>query len=269
MVLRAIFTTAVLLGAQCLADETKCLSLPENSDCLTRTIDKSLPLSEAAPLLVDIRSTDHFNQVRVNGALHIAPHILKTKEYLRERPIIILGEPSDYRTLRRLCAELSSAKFLRYEALLGGIATWARSATETFVGDKESLSGVLAITPMELLAERAGSPWLFVDVSPSAREGTLFEQPLRALPITPAQSSFVDLLRAMWPSDSTPQPTRIALLGDIGSLKPQTRRALQENFPPAIVFHVPGGVRALQEAKELQMKVVAASALPRTGDQCR
>ncbi|MFT7222636.1 MAG: rhodanese-related sulfurtransferase [Cellvibrionaceae bacterium] len=70
---------------------------------------------------IDVRPEQDFANVHINGSINLPPHIIKTKNYLKQRPLLILDHGASYRRLLRLCSELKQAGFEQVNILKGGI----------------------------------------------------------------------------------------------------------------------------------------------------
>ena len=70
---------------------------------------------------VDIRPEQDFLSVHINGSINVPPHTLKTKTYLKQRPLLIIDHGASYRRLWRLCLELKQDGFSQVSILTGGI----------------------------------------------------------------------------------------------------------------------------------------------------
>lgn len=70
---------------------------------------------------IDIRPEQVFNTAHVNASINLPSHRIKTKSYLKKRPLLIVDHGASYRRLGRLCIELKSAGFETVNILKGGI----------------------------------------------------------------------------------------------------------------------------------------------------
>ncbi|MDZ7579190.1 MAG: rhodanese-like domain-containing protein [Deltaproteobacteria bacterium] len=75
--------------------------------------------------LVDIRSPEEFERLRIPGALNVPLHAVKTKAYLKAHPFVLVGGGIEWRDAESECKRLRQEGF-KPSILFGGLVAWHR-----------------------------------------------------------------------------------------------------------------------------------------------
>jgi rhodanese-related sulfurtransferase len=116
--------------------------------------------------LVDIRSRAEFEMVRITGSINVPLYFVKTKTYLKSKPVILVNEGFARRELMAECRSLSKLGF-KVQLLNGGLLAWHRKNGK-LTGDLTHLQAYTRITPAALHREIAKARIVAVDVSPKS-----------------------------------------------------------------------------------------------------
>lgn len=109
-------------------------------------------LKDPATTFIDVRPAVEYNAYHVDGALNISASTLHTKNYLKNRPVILAGSGKGDRDLYTACAELKAAGFKQTHVLRGGMLSWSRNAYPV-VGTLAAPFHLASLTPAELFRE--------------------------------------------------------------------------------------------------------------------
>lgn len=86
------------------------------------------------PVFVDLRSKSDFMRSHIDGSLSMSSSELRTKSFLRNKLVVLLGDGKAEAELYELCSELKNSGFKQTKVLKGGIGTW--------ILDKRPVSGI-------------------------------------------------------------------------------------------------------------------------------
>ena len=75
-------------------------------------------------VLVDVRSPDHFQRLRIPGSLNLPLFAIKTKGLLRTRSVVLVGGGNQEGSLVAEAAAMKAAGFNEVKVLKGGIRAW-------------------------------------------------------------------------------------------------------------------------------------------------
>ncbi len=119
--------------------------------------------------LIDIRSAEDYERLRIPGSMNIPLHFIKTKTYLKSTTIVLVHKGFGY---SRMIAECRRLKTLGFETSIldGGLPAWHRKGGR-LVGDLLALSEMKAITPQKFLPESTYRNVILVDISPDQIAG--------------------------------------------------------------------------------------------------
>ena len=94
-----------------------------NKQCLVYTDD----LKKAKNILfVDVRNGDSFNKKNITGSINIPPDLIKTKTFLKNKNIILIGTGWNKEILIEQCIQLKKQGFKSVNVLAGGILNGVR-----------------------------------------------------------------------------------------------------------------------------------------------
>ena len=110
-------------------------------------------------ILVDVRTAADWSTARIPGAMHIPLAFLKTKAFLKGRPIVLVGSGHDSVALLDACRDFN-AKGFKARVLAGGIQAWLAA------------DGPLTGNPAALIPRREMRPEAFF------REKNIAERPV-------------------------------------------------------------------------------------------
>ena len=120
--------------------------------------------------LVDVREERQFAQVRISGSLNIPLFAVKTKAFLKTKPVVLIDEGYRPHHLEETCEQLTQAGF-EAQFLFGGLNAWrTRSANfnlPPLQGDVFAQNVLNRMPPQASFAEGGGKYWLLIDVSAS------------------------------------------------------------------------------------------------------
>jgi rhodanese-related sulfurtransferase len=135
-------------------------------------------------VLIDVRGPQAFEQVRIPGSLNIPLFAVKTKAFLKDKPLVLVDEGFRPRRLADACDQLRQAGF-EARFLFGGLNAWrTRSANFNLLrsaklalprsahvnllplqGDVFAQNALNTMPPQALFAEQGSEYWLLLDVS--------------------------------------------------------------------------------------------------------
>ena len=115
-------------------------------------------------LFVDARSQDKFRQAHIPSSLNLPLFTLKTKAFLRAKPLVLLNEGHNDAELLREQAHLAKAGFGSVQVLAGGIRAWQQQGG-TLEGERVDSPALAELSAAQFHHARAGGGWLVVDVT--------------------------------------------------------------------------------------------------------
>lgn len=114
--------------------------------------------------LVDVRSKATFEKLRIPDSINIPLHALKTKNFLRKRPLVLINEGFEYLRLEQECLRLQKQGFKEVKILEGGLRAWLAKGGPV-IGDVHALQNLNRVPPEVYFREKNNGGVLVVDVS--------------------------------------------------------------------------------------------------------
>jgi rhodanese-related sulfurtransferase len=103
-------------------------------------------------VMIDTRPASDYAQFRIDGALNLGAAELRSKTYLRKRPLVLIGDGKGERELYVACAELKRQGFKQVRVLRGGMASWL-AHDQAVVGRAPSPERLIRLSAAELWRE--------------------------------------------------------------------------------------------------------------------
>lgn len=120
--------------------------------CAIEPLDLAKNLHKAETLLVDTRSGVDFVNYHVDGAMNISPTALRSKTFLFDKAVVLMGNGKAERELYIECNRLKSNGFKKINVLRGGMPSWLTSG-QAVIGAVPNSVQLTRLTPSDLWIE--------------------------------------------------------------------------------------------------------------------
>ncbi len=125
---------------------------------------KAVLLKKSKIVLVDIRPKSEFEKFRISGSLHMEIYSIKTKNFLKERDVVIIANGYHLAMPLRECKKLKSQGFKSIRVLYGGIQAWINSGGKIEgIYSRTSVKSTFS-DPVVLFEERELDDWIVLDL---------------------------------------------------------------------------------------------------------
>jgi rhodanese-related sulfurtransferase len=194
-------------------------------------------------LLVDIRDRGAFDRFRIPGSIHIPLYALKTKPFLKDKPLVLVSEGHPNLALEQACKDARAAGFSKTSILNGGLRSWLQKKGP-IEGDAFAAREVNCVPPRVFLAQKDAPVWMVVTVSDSPASSP---QPLIPgavpLPLQGDPRRFVSAIKTLLSSKPGSPQVSILVCDERGESYENIERALQQQETHK-VFYLKGGLEA-------------------------
>ena len=114
-------------------------------------------------ILVDVRRGGAFEKARIPGSINVPLFSIKTKNFLRGKPLLLVNEGYCTLQMQRTCAQLNRAGF-DVRILFGGLKMWWEKGGAV-MGDFFYLNSLRSITPSHFHSIRKSVHWVVINRS--------------------------------------------------------------------------------------------------------
>jgi rhodanese-related sulfurtransferase len=114
-------------------------------------------------MLVDIRNQEEFAKLSIPGAINIPLHFVKSKSFLKSKPIVLVDGGYTDRQTEETCKALRHEGF-RVSILSGGLISWHRQGGPV-KGDLLALNRYKNISPLRFYREKNRKDQIIINVS--------------------------------------------------------------------------------------------------------
>ena len=156
----------------------------------TRTAIRQFKKEPGKNILVDIRRKADFDKARISGSINLPVYAVKTKPFLKSKPVVLIDEGYGSPDLQRACSRLNEAGF-QARILFGGLKLW-RELGGPVAGDFFYLKSLSRITPADYHTSQQLGHWTVIDVMaapPSEKLLPTFST-ARHIPFAPRSETF-------------------------------------------------------------------------------
>jgi rhodanese-related sulfurtransferase len=196
-------------------------------------------------LLVDVRERQDFAKVHVPGSIHIPLYALKTKAFLKDKPLVLVSEGYPNFALEQTCKDLRVAGFTKTSILNGGLRSWIQKKGP-IEGDAFARNEVSRVPPKHLFANKDSPEWLVITVSrPAAGLAQALIPGAVHLPFEGNAPKFASALKAMINSKARSPLLSVLVCDERGEKYESIDRAIQQE-EIRNVFYLEGGLEAYQ-----------------------
>lgn len=220
-------------------------------------------------VLIDVRSRGEFEKFRIPGSINISLFAIKTKAFVKSRPLVLINKGYHYGPLEKQCKRLRDSGFVSVRILNGGLNAWKQKGAP-IVGNTFAQHGLNKIPPQIFFEEKNDEDWLVINVSKSKNPEALHLIP-RAIAIGFADNSeqfLSGIKRAVARRKSNPLLS-VLIFNESGEQYERIEKVIQASGIRN-VFYLKGGLKGYkrflqQQALMWQPKEHARKALKKCG----
>ena len=203
-------------------------------------------------ILIDVRDAREFNRFRIPGSVNIPLFALKTKTFLKSKPLVLINEGHSYKQVMDECAALSEAGF-KVSILAGGLYQWKRKGA-LLEGDPFAQRGLNKISPQTFLAGRGHEDWIVIDASESGNPGADYPNVRRIhIPFANNPEEFIRRLRSAIENRTEEDFTSVLLCDEKGKTYEEIERHVQAAGITNVLY-LEGGIEGSKAFEQRQSR---------------
>lgn len=182
------------------------------NDCLVSTRAFRQALENPDAVVVDIRNPEDYRRFHIEGSLNIPLHAIKTKAFLKERRLLLVGDVVSDVAIRVACEHLANEGFAGLSALDGGMPSWVLGKGE-IVGSTPHPAELLSVSPAQHLAAEGERPWLVVSDEGLSKQADIVLAAYGAIAWDGSPKDMATRLGKMRQADAADRQAGLLLLG--------------------------------------------------------
>ena len=237
-------------------------SYVSTGDCSTKSVSVESVLQKLKEkqdfILIDVRNPNEFEKFRIPGSINIPLFALKTKTFLKSKPLVLVNEGHRYKQLTEECAILSETGFT-ISILDGGLYQWRRKGGP-LEGDVFAQRELNEISPQAFFAGKAYENWMVIDVSRSGKtEPDIDMKDVRRthIPFAIDSKEFISKLKSATKNHSEKEFASILICDEKGKIYEEIERQIQiagiQN-----VLYLKGGLEGYKTFEQQQISMAQA-----------
>ena len=145
--------------------------------------------------LIDVRNREKFEKIRIPGSINLPLFAIKTKTFLKHKPLILINDGYHYSPLEREYKRLKDSGFTAIWILNGGLKAW-REKGATLKGNIFAQKELNKVSPQIFFEEKNDESCIVIDVSKLKNQETLYLIPQAiAVPFIDNTKKFVSSIK--------------------------------------------------------------------------
>jgi rhodanese-related sulfurtransferase len=206
--------------------------------------------------VVDVRSPEKHDSSTIPGAIQVPLFSLASKEFLKSRPLVLVGEGIEYSRLEPACGKLRECGFTAW-ILEGGVRSWKAMGLPVEGGGVEPRS-FPTLSPREFFEERHLEHWVLVSACRSGKQemSCLIPQAI-SLPHPERPRELTAQLKTLLGNNSKNTDKYILMIDDDGTGYAAVSRELEESGLQHVYF-LDGGIMGYRIFIEQQAALARA-----------
>ena len=201
-------------------------------------------------VLIDVRNSGEFEKFRIPGSINIPLFAIKTKTFLKSKPLVLINEGYGYSQLEQECMVLRNSGF-KASVLNGGLYQWKQEGglLEGDVFEQRELNKIL---PQAFVTENNYENWVVVDVSKEeSPEGRYLFHRAMHIPYSNDSGQFISKFKSLV-NKQTKDPFLSFLIYNAHGENYDKIEALLKKTEIKPVFFLKGGLEAYKMLSSIQ-----------------
>ncbi len=208
---------------------------------------------------VDVRSPTEYDSYRIAGSINIPLHLIKTKEFLKKMPVVLVNDGRTTLELEKFCGELRLAGFEHLAVLDGGLFAW-HTNKRALEGDPVELSRLNRMSAEELFEARASTKWSVIDVSTQRKDKEIrswLPAKVIAVPFRPKleRDSVVRISSVILQQRKKSPQSKLLLIADNNDIYERIDARLKKSDVTSGVLRLDGGMNGYREHVAKQVAI--------------
>jgi rhodanese-related sulfurtransferase len=194
-------------------------------------------------ILIDVRNSKEFEKFRIPGSINIPIFSIKTKTFLKSKPLVLVNEGYSYNQLENECQNLRDNDFTVF-ILAGGLNFWKQKGG-TVEGNIFAQKELNIIPPRPFFAEKDFDNWILIDISQKENSESHHLIPRRInIPFSDNENSFVSELKKLIIKQKANPILSILIFNESGEHYKKVKELIKEKGIEKNIFYLEGGIKS-------------------------
>lgn len=195
--------------------------------------------------LVDIRHEKQFKTFKIPGSINIQLSFIKTKTFLKLKPIVLIHKSIAYSEMVRNIKELNNKGF-NIKILQGGLAAWKHKGGH-LAGNPFAQKELNKISARTFFMEKGYDDWVLIDASSKLSKNKIIKKALQA----PLPEKIPGLIESIFLKSNNPL-TGVIIFNQSGEDYSTLETKISQAYGHRI-FYLQGGLEEYQKFLNFQM----------------
>jgi rhodanese-related sulfurtransferase len=216
--------------------------LKSRDSFLLTSVESTLAnFSKGKIFLVDVRRPEEFSLFHIPGSMNIPLHFIRSKSFLKSRPLVLIGAEQNYSPMEAECLRLKKLGF-SVTIMDGGLYQW-KINNGPIIGDLFAQRSLNELTAKDFYLEKNYDHWLIIDVSAVRSDQSQWLFPYAAH--LPLDDWFLSGLKQLVEKNAETPVLSVLILNQAGDNYDQIKQLLN-SFPFKKIYYVQNGVNGYQ-----------------------
>jgi rhodanese-related sulfurtransferase len=179
-------------------------------------------------ILIDVRNREEFEKFRIPGSINIPLFAIKTKTFLKHKPLVLINDGYHYSPLEQECKRLSDSVFTAVRVLNGGLNAW-REKGGALNGDIFAQKELNKMSPQVFFEEKNDESWIVIDVSkPKNPEARYLIPQAISIPFAQNKGAFVSSIKRVMDGHEKSSSLSLLILNENGEQYEKIEKLIEE-----------------------------------------
>jgi len=219
-------------------------------------------------ILIDVRGSKEYATFRIPGSLNVPLFAIKTKNFLKSKPLIVFNEGYSYNDLLQECKKLIKLDF-KVSILDGGLYQW-RQKKGLLDGNVFAQMGMNKIAPEVVFLKKEFENWVIINVAQSENSEShpLFPKEVH-IPYSDKSEHFISQLKSLMSKHIGDPFLSFIIYDENGEQYEKIEKAVK-NAEIYNVFYLEGGLEAYRKYNSIQQNknIAGRSNVVKTVKKC-
>ncbi len=231
------------------------------------SVQNRLTSKRSSIILVDVRSVGSFNKIRIAGSINIPLYAIRTKTFLKSKPLVLVNEGYGYSKLIDECSRLKNTGFTSVSILNGGLNGWIGEDSH-LEGNHFDQKNINRISPRSFFEDKDYKDIIVINIvkEQNSQVPSLISRSL-SVPFSKDISKLTEEVKSKISSTGKSKPLYVLIVCDDEEVYEKIDKYIRSQITWT-VFYLEGGLFAYNEFLKNQALMWKPEKTVMTGKPC-